>query len=57
MSLLKEIRERYRYYNESFVGSGSVVREGIKIGTRSFVAGGSRVMRDLLPNSNYKNQL
>ncbi len=43
--------------HESFVGSGAVVREGINVGTRSLVAGGTRVMRDLPENSNYKNSL
>ena len=44
--------------HESFVGSGGVVRwEGVRIGARSLVAGGARVMRDLPENSNYKNSL
>ena len=40
--------------HESFVGSGAVVREGVRIGARSLVAGGARVIRDLPENSIYK---
>ena len=43
--------------HESFIGTRAVVREGVRIGARSLVAGGARVMRDLPENSNYKNSL
>ena len=43
--------------HESFIGTRAVVREGVRIGARSLVAGGARVMIDLPENSKYKNSL
>ena len=48
---------KVQVWNESFVGSGSVVREGIEIGCQSFIAAGSSVIKNLPPNSNYRNLL
>ena len=40
-----------RIGNECFVGSGVIIREGVKIGDRSIIASGQVVMNDLPPKT------
>lgn len=42
--------------DECFIGSGAIIREGVKIGYRSIIASGLTVMKDVPPETTFKEK-